>query len=63
MSLDKAINSGKEHRKAYRGAKAVDRYCRNHGICSYCMKGRLHKHKRRMPIQPDISGPHEKEEI
>lgn len=31
MSLDKAIQHGKEHRKAYRGAKAVDRTCRNHG--------------------------------
>lgn len=31
MSLDKAIQHGKEHRKPYRGAKAVDPYCRNHG--------------------------------
>ena len=31
MSLDKAIKYGKEHRKSYRGAKAIDRTCRNHG--------------------------------
>lgn len=31
MSLDKAIQHGKEHRKPYRGAKAIDPWCRNHG--------------------------------
>ena len=31
MSLDKAIKHGKEHRKPYRGAKAIDPTCRNHG--------------------------------
>lgn len=46
MSLNKAIKSGKEHRKEYHGAKAVDPYCRNHGGCSWCEKGRLHKHKK-----------------
>lgn len=35
MSLDKAIKHGKEHRKAYRGAKAVDPSCRNHGTCPW----------------------------
>jgi hypothetical protein len=33
MSLDKAIKTGKEHRKPYRGSKAFDRSCRNHGDC------------------------------
>ena len=47
MSLDKAIEHGKEHRKPYRKAKAVDPYCRNHGGCSYCEKGRLYKNKKR----------------
>ena len=28
MSLDKAIKHGKEKRKPYRGAKAVDKTCR-----------------------------------
>lgn len=33
MSLDKAIESGKEHRKGwkYNFAKRVDPMCRNHG--------------------------------
>jgi len=42
MSLDKAIQSGKEKRKPYRGAKAVDCTCRNHGSCSWCTGARLH---------------------
>lgn len=36
MSLDKAIKSGKEKRKGYRGSKAIDGTCRNHGGCPYC---------------------------
>jgi len=36
MALDKAIASGKEHRKPYRGAKSIDASCRNHGRCTYC---------------------------
>ena len=43
MSLDKAIEHGKEHRKAYRGAKAINKQCRNHGTCAYCRNNRLHK--------------------
>lgn len=35
MSLDKSIQSGKSHRKPYRGAKAIDATCRNHGSCKY----------------------------
>lgn len=47
--LDKAIASGKEHRKAYQGAKAIDRTCRNHGTCSWCEETRTFfdsKHRR-----------------
>lgn len=43
MSMDKAIKHGKEHRKEYRGPKAVDAWCRNHGYCWICRKNRLHK--------------------
>ena len=50
MSLDKAIAHGKEHRKPFRGAKAIDKSCRNHGGCDWCREGRLHKHKKREPI-------------
>ena len=32
MSLNKGIESGKEHRRAYRKSKAFDRSCRNHGV-------------------------------
>ena len=47
MSLDKAIQHKKEHRKEYRGAKAIDRTCRNHGSCPYCQSGRLFKSNKR----------------
>ncbi len=43
MSLDKTIKYGKEHRKPYRGSKAIDRTCRNHGSCPWCRENRLHK--------------------
>lgn len=43
MSLDKAIEHGKEHRKPYRGSKAIDPSCRNHGSCPWCKRNRLHK--------------------
>lgn len=50
MSLDKAIEHGKEHRKKYRGAKAIDRTCRNHGSCEYCKQNRLYKYKKQILI-------------
>lgn len=43
MALDKAIKSGKEHRKPYRGSKSIDCSCRNHGSCPYCEANRKHK--------------------
>lgn len=43
MTLDKAIEHGKEKREKYRGAKRVDRSCRNHGTCSFCRGDRKHK--------------------
>jgi len=47
MSLDKSIASGKDHRKKFCGAKAVDRMCRNHGGCSYCTGNRLYSTKKK----------------
>ncbi len=44
MALDKAIESGKEHRKFYYGSKAVDRTCRNHGSCQWCRENRKYKY-------------------
>jgi len=51
MSLDKAIEHKKEHRKQYHGAKAVDKTCRNHGGCPHCEAGRKHKYLRQMPAE------------
>ena len=47
MSLDKAIQHGKEHRKPYRGGKAIDKTCRNHGSCEWCKENREYKNKKR----------------
>lgn len=49
MSLDKAIAHGKEKRKPYRGAKAIDKTCRNHGSCAWCRENRLHKFRDKRP--------------
>ena len=46
MSLDKAIEHGKEHRKPYHGSKAIDRTCRNHGTCDWCRRNRKHKYRK-----------------
>ena len=47
MSFDKAIESGKEHRKQFKGAKFVSYSCRNHGECPWCRSNRLYGNKRR----------------
>jgi hypothetical protein len=46
MGLDKAILSGKEHRKKYHGSKAIDCSCRNHGSCDWCLANRLFQKKK-----------------
>ena len=43
MSLDKAIEHGKEKRRQYKGAKAIDCTCRNHGSCAWCRENRLYQ--------------------
>lgn len=40
MGHEKAIKSGQEHRKPYRGAKSWTCACRNHGSCGYCESNR-----------------------
>ncbi len=50
MSLNKAIKSGKEKRKPYRGAKAIDHTCRNHGGCPVCIGNRTNKNKEKNRI-------------
>ena len=54
MSLDKAIEHGKEKRKPYSGAKAIDRSCRNHGSCPWCKENRTFSDKKREPVSEDI---------
>ena len=51
MSLDKAIAHGKEKRKPYRKAKAVDATCRNHGSCPHCRKKVKYKLARQAPAE------------
>lgn len=46
MSLDKAIEHGKEHKKPYRGSKVFDVYCRNHKGCQACLNNRLIQFRR-----------------
>lgn len=52
MSLNKAIESGKEHRKKYgeQGdfCKSVDKRCRNHGGCKWCEENRMYKNLKRL---------------
>ena len=58
MALDKAIKSGKEHRKPYTGSKAIDRTCRNHGSCPWCIENRTHKFRDKHPrIEEDEEMP------
>lgn len=53
MALDKAIKSGKEHRKKYYGSKAIDGSCRNHGGCPWCEENRQYKNLKRMQAMID----------
>lgn len=46
MALDKAISSGKEKRKPYRGSKSFDHTCRNNGGYQACVDNRTHKYKK-----------------
>lgn len=53
MSLDKAIEHGKEKRKPYHGSKAIDPTCRNHGSCQWCEENRRHKFRDKHPLTDD----------
>lgn len=53
MSLDKAIEHGKERRKPYRGSKAFDYTCRNHGGCTWCEENRKHKFRDKHPQEKE----------
>lgn len=53
MSLDKAIEHKKEKRRPYRGAKAADKSCRNHGSCPWCLENRKHKFRDKRPMEEE----------
>ena len=46
MSLDKAIQHGKEHRKPYHRSGKFDRTCRPGGGCPYCEGNRSIQERR-----------------
>lgn len=48
MGLDKAVFFHKEHRAPYRGSKAFDHTCRNHGSCVWCEKNRKYANEKRI---------------
>lgn len=48
MSLKKGIQHGKEKRAQYRGSKAIDPTCRNHGGDHTSRENRLHSFVKRV---------------
>ena len=48
MSLDKGILHGKEKRKQYYRAKAIDKSCRNHGSDDWMLANRLYSSMRKI---------------
>lgn len=48
MSLDKAIQHGKEHRKPYYKSGKYDKSCRPGGDCPYCESNRTASFRRRL---------------
>ena len=51
MSFDKHM--GKERRKPYRGGKAIDKTCRNHGGCPACLANRTYSDTKRKHAADD----------
>ena len=53
--MDKSILYGKEKRKPYRGAKAIDPWCRNHGADEWALENRQYKNiKRKMSADEQL---------
>lgn len=50
MSLDKAIEHGKEKRTPYRNSKRVDPSCRNHGDCPWCTGNRKNRKREKKRV-------------
>jgi len=57
MTMDRAIASGKEHRRPYRGSRAFDRSCRHGGSCSWCEGNRTVRAKREISAARDLLEP------
>lgn len=47
MGLEKGIEHGKEKRKPYYGAEAVDKSCRSHGSDPWSYENRMYKHMKK----------------
>lgn len=63
MSLDKAIMSGKEHRKPYQGSARFDGSCRHGGDCPWCIGNRTVKNKRaQASLRDDLREANEEDE-
>lgn len=62
MSLNKAVLHGKEHRKPYIGAKAIDKTTRNHGSDPVAQHNRqFSTEKRKMACTDTVDTPVETE--
>ena len=53
MSFDKDYPNRKDKRKPYYKSKRVDRSCRCHGGCEWCMGNRLHKFRKKELVTED----------
>lgn len=53
MTLDKSITHGKEQRRKFRGSKAFDRSCRNHGDCPACFSDRTTQYVKAEPLEEE----------
>lgn len=61
MSLDKTIQHLKEHRKPYRGVKAVDITCHNHGSDDWAMEDCLIQPMKKLAKAEDKLKEHQEE--
>lgn len=62
VSLEKAIEHGKERRRPYRGSRRFDRGCRNHGTCGWCEDNRTYANRRRLAAAEAKMNDYQKED-
>ena len=63
MSLDKAIEFGKEKRKQFRKSKSFDRTCRNPGSCRWCEGNRTYQARKEHKRIQSLEKQEEDEEV